>query len=144
MYGQLIYTLVMDLMSHGPVPRERPIRQTKHTKSGRRARRKARAKPPRKANTIDTISIKFVDASIPEPELYTMHYLEKIVSGLVGQSLHHGIPWGHFEGGVFVRREDFTPYRMLEYEFSRYEFSRYETMTQTWLTTKAYDIPSIT
>jgi hypothetical protein len=76
------------------------------------------------------------------------------VSGLVGRSLHHGIPWGHFEGGVFVRREDFTPYRASRFrkvEFwsmgflmLEFEFSRYETVTQTWLTTKAYDIPSIT
>jgi hypothetical protein len=109
-------------------------------------------RPPRNANLVNTLSISFVDAPIAEPVPCTVHYLEKIVPRLLGSDLYYDIPWGQFEGGVYEDRIDVHNYRgcglrKLEFRLQiflvlEYEFQMYETVMQTWVTTKAYALPS--
>lgn len=112
------------------------------------------SKRPRNVNVVDTLSISFVDALIPEPIPCTMHYLEKIVPRMLGSDLYYDIPWGQFEGGVYENRIDVHNHRgygLRKLEFRsqnflglEYVFQLYETMMQTWVTTKAYALPSTT
>ena len=114
----------------------------------------AAKRPPRNMNVVDTLSISFVDAPTPEPIPCTTHYLEKIVPRLLGSDLYYNILWGQFEGGVYENRIDVHNHRgygLRKLEFRsqiflvlEYEFQLYETVMQTWVTTKAYSLPSTT
>jgi hypothetical protein len=145
----MLHTLVMDLKSHGPVPREPTA--TKYSKRGRRTLREA-AKNPRKPNVFEALFIEFLGAAVLKPGRVSMYRLRMIIEWFIGMDQLFAVPWGEFEGGMYEDRIDVYGHRgcglrKLEFWSQRflvleYELQLYETVKRTWITTKAYAPPS--